>query len=127
LLTGIPILKRGGTFLFAAACEEGLGQKEFTALVQRFRTLEDFMAAILAPGATVVKDQWGLENLAKAARHAEILFWSDTLPWKLQERMFVTPVRTLDEGLARAFAKHGPKARITVMPHGPYVLPYVQK
>jgi nickel-dependent lactate racemase len=40
--------------------------------------------------------------------------------------MFVTPVASLDEGLAQALAHHGPAARITVMPHGPYVLPYVQ-
>jgi nickel-dependent lactate racemase len=72
-----------------------------------------------------VKDQWGLENLAKAARHGEIFFWSDRLPWSLQQRMFVTPVRGLQEGLAQAFAKHGPQARVTVMPYGPYVLPYV--
>jgi lactate racemase len=126
LLTALPILKRGGTLLFAAACEGGLGQREFTDLVLRYHTLEEFMAAITAPGAVVVKDQWGLENLAKAARHAEILFWSDALPWKLQQRMYVTPVHTLEEGLAKALEKHGPAARIAVMPHGPYVLPYVK-
>jgi nickel-dependent lactate racemase len=126
LLTGLPILKRGGTFLFAAACEGGLGQREFTDLVLQYHSLEEFMAAITAPDAPVVRDQWGLENLAKAARHGQILFWSDSLPWKLQQKMLVTPVRTLDEGLKVAFEKHGPQARITVMPHGPYVLPYVQ-
>jgi lactate racemase len=125
LLTGLPILKPGGTFLFAAACEEGLGQREFSDLVLRYHSLEEFMAAITAPGAPVIKDQWALENLAKAARHGEILFWSDSLPWKIQERMFVTPVRSLGEGLARGFEKYGPQARITVMPHGPYVLPYL--
>jgi nickel-dependent lactate racemase len=125
LLTGLPILKPGGTFLFAAACEDGLGQREFTDLVMRHKTLDAFMAAITAAGAPVIKDQWGLENLAKAARHAEILFWSDRLPQSLQQKMFVTPVPTLQEGLSRALAKHGPNARITVMPWGPYVLPYV--
>ena len=125
LLTGLPILKRGGTFLFAAACEDGLGQREFTDLVMRHRSLEEFMAAITAPGAEVVKDQWGLQNLAKAARHAEILFWSDKVPRNLQNRMFVTPVTSPADGLAQALAKHGPKARVTVMPWGPYVLPYV--
>jgi nickel-dependent lactate racemase len=125
LLTGLPILVRGGTFLFAAACEQGLGQREFTDTVLAYKTLDEFMRDILAPGATVVKDQWALENLAKAARHGEILFWSDQLPWSLQHRLFVTPVKSLEEGLAQALAKHGPQARIIVMPHGPYVLPFV--
>lgn len=125
LLTALPVLKPGGTFLFAAACEEGLGQKEFTELVYQYNTLDEFMAAITAPGAVVVKDQWGLENLAKAARHAEIVFWSDQLPWDVQERMFVTPVASLADGLALGLEKHGPDARVLVMPHGPYVLPYL--
>jgi nickel-dependent lactate racemase len=125
LLTGLPILKRGGTFLFAAACEDGLGQREFTDMVMRYGSLDEAMAAMTAPGAVVIKDQWALENLAKAARHGEIMFWSDKLPKSLQQRMFVTSVPTLQDGLARALAKHGPQARIAVMPHGPYVLPYV--
>jgi nickel-dependent lactate racemase len=40
--------------------------------------------------------------------------------------MFVTSVKSLEEGLARALAKHGPQARVVVMPHGPYTLPYVE-
>jgi hypothetical protein len=39
--------------------------------------------------------------------------------------MFVKPVASLQDGLAQALAKHGPQARITVMPWGPYVLPYL--
>jgi nickel-dependent lactate racemase len=126
LLTGLPVLKRGGTFLFAAACEDGLGRREFTDLLNKYRMLDDFTRAITAPGAEVVKDQWALQNLAKAARHGEIVFWSDLLSWEDQQRMFVTPVRSLEAGLAWGFEKHGPDARVIVMPHGPYVLPYVE-
>ena len=127
LLTGLPILKRGGTFLFAAACEDGLGQREFTDLVMRYGSLDEFTAAITAPGAAVVKDQWALQNLAKAARHAEIMFWSDKVPASLQQKMFVTPVPSLASGLAQALARHGPQACVAVMPWGPYVLPFVER
>ncbi|MCX5685526.1 MAG: nickel-dependent lactate racemase [Planctomycetota bacterium] len=127
LLSGVPVLKRGGTFLFAAACEDGLGQREFTDLIMRYKSLEEFTAASTAPGAAVIKDQWALTNLSKAARHAEIMFWSDKVPQSLQQKMFVTPVASLAGGLAQALAKHGPKARVTVMPWGPYVLPFIEK
>ncbi len=126
LLTGLRVLKPGGTFLFAAACEEGVGGPEFTALCAKYRTLAEFMEAAMAPGAEVVKDQWALENLAKAARHGEILFYSDHLPRAVQADLFVTPVATLEDGLTQALEKHGPGARVLVMPHGPYVLPYVE-
>ena len=128
LLTALRVLKRGGSFVWAAALADGLGGPEFTGLVRKYGTIEEFHAAITAPGAAVVKDQWALENLAKAVRHADIFFWSDRMPWKAQEAdlaRFVTPVRSLEEGLARALAKHGPQPRVIVLPHGPYVLPYV--
>jgi hypothetical protein len=55
------------------------------------------------------------------------MFWSDKVPQSLQQKMFVTPVPSLASGLTQALAKHGPQARVTVMPWGPYVLPYVEK
>ncbi|MCX5647806.1 MAG: hypothetical protein NTX40_01740, partial [Planctomycetota bacterium] len=113
----------------AAACEEGIGGSEFTDLVMRGLGHEAFLAEVTAEGAPVVKDQWALENLAKAARHGEILFWSDRLPRDFQQsalKGFVTPVESLQAGLERAFDKHGPEARVIVMPNGPYVLPYLK-
>lgn len=130
LLTGLPILKPGGTFLWAAALEGGLGSRDFAGLVRQHRTVEGFLAAITAEGASVVRDQWALENLSKATRHGGVLLWSDGLPWQTQEKAlagFVAPVRTLAEGLERAMQKQGPDARIVVSPHGPYTLPYVRQ
>jgi hypothetical protein len=37
----------------------------------------------------------------------------------------VTLVASLAKGLERAFDKHSREARVIVLPHGPYVLPYV--
>jgi nickel-dependent lactate racemase len=73
----------------------------------------------------VLKDQWALENLRKATRHGEVLLWSDGLHADLRKHVPVTLVASLEEGLERAFDKHGPDARVIVMPNGPYVLPFV--
>ncbi|HUX00890.1 MAG TPA: nickel-dependent lactate racemase [Phycisphaerae bacterium] len=125
LLTGLGVLKPGGTFVWAAALDAGFGEPEFTDLVLRYPTLEAFAAERLADGAAVLKDQWALENLAKAVRHGEVLLWSDALPADLRPHVPVTLVASLAEGLERAFDKHGRDARVIVLPHGPYVLPYV--
>jgi nickel-dependent lactate racemase len=125
LLTGLGVLKPGGTFVWAAALDGGFGGHEFTDLVMRYPTLDEFAAERLAEGAAVLKDQWALENLRKATRHGEVLLWSDALPADLRPHVPVTLVASLAEGLERAFDKHGPEARIIVMPHGPYVLPFV--
>ena len=125
LLPGLPILKPGGTFVWAAALEDGLGPPEFAGLVAKYPTIKRFHEAIMADGAVVVKDQWALQNFAKAARHGEVVLWSDALDWEDQQRLFVTPVRSLDAGLKWGFEKHGPDARVAVLPYGPYVLPYL--
>ena len=52
-------------------------------------------------------------------------FYSSYLDWDLQHKLFVTPIRSLEAGLAQALAKHGRAARIVVMPKGAYVLPYL--
>ena len=126
LLTGLGVLKPGGTFVWAAALDGGFGEPEFADLVLRYPTLEEFAAERLADGAAVLKDQWALENLRKATRHGEVLLWSDGLAADLRKHVPVTLVASLEEGLARAFDKHGPDARVIVMPHGPYVLPYLK-
>jgi nickel-dependent lactate racemase len=124
LIAALPILKPGGTILYAMACAEGVGQEEFAAMCLRYQTLEAFMQDALARGY-VEKDQWALQYLHKVCSKHEVLFYSSYLDWELQHRLFVTPVRSIEDGLARALAKHGREARIVVMPKGAYVLPYL--
>ena len=126
LLPGMAVLKKGGTFLWAAALKDGVGSRPFTELVDRFASIEAFLRAILAPGAKVTRDQWALHNFSKAARHGRVLLWSDRMDRRRQADLFVEPVESLAAGLARALEAHGPDARVIVLPHGPYVLPYVE-
>ena len=124
MMAALPILKPGGTLLYAMACAEGIGQREFTAQCARYANLDDFLReATTRP--TVEKDQWALQYLHKVVSRHEVLFYSSYLPWETQQRLFVTPVRSLEDGLRIALAKHGSDARITVLPKGAYVLPYL--
>jgi len=127
LLPAMAVLKPGGTFLWAAALEDGVGSPAFTDLVDRFDSIEAFLAAALTPGAEIVRDQWALHHFSKAARHGRVLLWSDRMDRRRQADLFVEPVDSLEAGLARAMAAHGPDARVIVLPYGPYVLPYVAK
>lgn len=126
LLPGMAVLKPGGTFLWAAALEDGVGSEPFTALVDRFCSVDAFLQEILAPAAEVARDQWALHNFSKAARHGRVMLWSDRMDRRRQADLFVEPVASLEAGLARALARYGPGARVVVLPHGPYVLPYVE-
>jgi len=122
----VPIIKKGGTIIIASGCEEGVGGPEYEKLVRSFKTLDEFMDAILNRGFSSI-DQWQLEQLAYAGRKAEVFLYSGGLDRELQKELFVEPVDSVEEGIEKALARHGGDAKIAVIPKGPYVLPAVRK
>ena len=67
-------------------------------------------------------DQWMVQHLCQALRRARVLLYSDGLDHATQRELFVEPVRSLAEGVARALELLGPKPRIVAIPQGPYIL-----
>ena len=125
VVTAVPAVREGGTIIAAGGLREGVGSPDFESLMGEFNDLEVFMKRIRQPDFFRV-DQWELELLAMASRHAEILLYSDGLPMSKQQTLFVTPVASVEAGIAQALSKHGKDATIAVMPHGPYVVPVLR-
>jgi nickel-dependent lactate racemase len=121
MVGALPIVKEGGTILIAARCAEGIGSPDFTRILLDHDDLEAFVARTYEDGF-FIPDQWEAHELWKAARRAEILFYTEGIDPTTLSRCFVTPVSTVEQGLARAFDRHGPDARVAVIPQGPYVV-----
>ncbi|PHR97442.1 MAG: hypothetical protein COA78_27625 [Blastopirellula sp.] len=115
------IVKPGGTIIVAACISEGVGSPEFDSLFDVHKNLEDFMKAIEDPDYFVM-DQWQLEEMAKAARKAEIVMVSEGLSSEALKRLYVNSCKTVELAVEQAIEKHGPDATIAVIPKGPYVL-----
>lgn len=124
MVGALPILKDGGTIVIAARCEEGIGGETFTRTLLENDDLEAFVAKTYEPGF-FVPDQWEVHELLKAVRKAEVLMYTEGIPAETLAQCFVTPVPSVEEGIRRALDKHGPNARIAVIPKGPYVIPVV--
>ena len=115
------IVKPGGRILLMAACDEGSGGPEFSAMLQRHPVDRAFMDAIAAsPEVTV--DQWQLEKLGLVTAKAEVLYYVPGLPAEYHSgvwgRLFPAAQPAVDAlvaGLPRG-------ASIAVIPEGPYVL-----
>jgi len=122
VVAAVPAVREGGAIITVGSLGEGVGSPDFESLMGEFRDLGAFMQRIRQPDFFRV-DQWQLELFAMASRHAEILLYSDGLPMANQQALFVTPVASVETGIAQALSKHGQDATITVMPHGPYVVP----
>ncbi len=125
-LTGaLPIVKKGGTIVMAASLSEGLGSPEFVQLMKENRDLKAFITRILETDYFIM-DQWQLEELAKVIRHCKVKIVSDGLSADILRECYVEPVPTVEQAVADSLKEYGPVATLSVIPKGPYVLPYVQ-
>jgi nickel-dependent lactate racemase len=124
-LTGaLPIVKQGGTIILAASLTEGLGSPEFQRLMADNPDLKVFKQRILGKDYFVM-DQWQLEELAKVVERCKVKVVSHGLPPETLRKCFVEPAPTVEQAVTESLAEYGPRARVGVIPKGPYVLPYV--
>jgi nickel-dependent lactate racemase len=121
MIAAVPIVKQGGTIIIAHECAEGLGGEEFAQLILEVEDIEAYIKKTYEPGFFVI-DQWQLHEMGKVLRRAEVYNCSEGVPKAQQERLFVTPIDSVEQGIEMALDKHGPDAGIAVIPDGPYVL-----
>ena len=117
----LPIVKEGGTILIAARCAEGLGSDEFQDMLLNTPGAAEFAAQLADPDFFAI-DQWQLQELCKVLSKAEVMLYSEGIEPEYRDRVWVEVVPSIEEGLAAARERHGPQARIAVVPKGPYVL-----
>jgi len=125
MVGALPILKPGGTIVLASACDEGVGNRHFEETLLSFKSIADFLPTITQPGWEPIADQWQVEELAKACRHAEIMMVARGIPPGTLYRLHVTPSLDVQAALELAMLKHGPDAKVVVIPKGPYVMPEI--
>jgi nickel-dependent lactate racemase len=124
LIGALPIVKQGGTIILAASLTEGLGSPEFQHLMADNPDLKIFKQRILGKDYFVM-DQWQLEELAKVVERCRVKVVSHGLSPEALRRCYVVPAASVELAVADCLAEYGPRARIGVIPKGPYVLPYV--
>jgi nickel-dependent lactate racemase len=124
MVGAMPAVRQGGSIVIASECAEGVGSPDFARALFETDDLEEFVREISKPGV-FVPEEWEVEELAKAARHAEIVCVAGGIPESTLARCFVTPARTVEAGVRTAIERHGPDATLIAIPRGPYVIPYV--
>lgn len=121
MVDALPVVKEGGTIVLASRMEEGIGSPEFQSIFEEMPSLEVFMEKIVH-GGYFQMDQWQLEELAKVRRKARVKVVTDGLSAETLARLFVEPAESVESAVAEALCEYGPRARIAVIPKGPYVL-----
>jgi nickel-dependent lactate racemase len=119
------IIKKGGVIILASACCEGVGSAEFRELLLEAKSVNQIMARIRKSNFFRI-DQWMVQHLCHVLERAEVYFYSHNLKPELIRRLLVKPISSVEEGIKLAFKRIGPKARILVIPDGPYVIPFLR-
>ena len=119
------ILKENGVLIIAAKLAEGIGSPEFTKLILETETIEEFDENIKKPGYLVL-DQWQFQKFTQVLDKHEVWLYSDSINHETQEKLFVTPLQSVEEGIEKVKARFGEDASIAVIPEGPYVYVGVQ-
>lgn len=124
-LTGaLPVVKPGGTIIMAASLDQGVGSPEFQRLIADNPDLGAFKERILGKDYFVM-DQWQLEELAKVVSKCKVKVVSGGLSAERLRQCHVEPAASVEQAVAESLAEYGPRAKVAVIPKGPYVLPYV--
>jgi lactate racemase len=118
------IVRPGGAIIAAAECSDGLPDHgNFKQLLQMRRTPHELLDMIEAPGFELY-DQWEAQTQAIIQRRAEVYLYSSLDPQTVRDAM-LTPIDNVEAALAALLDRHGPDARVAVLPEGPQTVPYV--
>jgi len=121
----MKILKENGVVIIASKCAEGIGSSEFTRLMLETNSIDKFLENIRTPGYFVL-DQWQFQKFCQVLIKHEVWLYSDGIDRNTQEKLFVTPLESVEQGIARVKERFGESAKIAVIPEGPYVLTQLQ-
>ena len=127
IVGAIPIAKSGGDIIIAAGMTEGIGSAHFRQTLFETPDLQALVQQMAAPGWKFIPDQWQVEELAKGTRHHRVTVVTESVPADELMRCHVFPAVSVEAAVADALQRHGPDARIAVIPKGPYVIPCLEK
>lgn len=121
--TASRITRDGGIVIIASACDDGKGPEEFVELHASVNSPKEVLQKIRREEPIGV--QWQNQILARDQLRNDFYLVSG-LDDKIIRDMMITPIRTIEEGLAKAFQIIGDNAEIGVIPEGPLVVPMLE-
>jgi lactate racemase len=121
---GARILQPGGTLILACECREGVPAGSHLDQLLRTASGPEEILALLATPGFVRPEQWQAQIQALIQRQAEVLVYS-SLPDDVIRACHLTPCRDIAATVRERLDRHGPHARVAVLPQGPLTIPYL--
>lgn len=121
------VVKPGGAIIVAAECSDGLPDHGlYAALLRESASPRALLDRILSPGF-LQQDQWQLQIQAQIQLQSEVYVYAGGLSDEQIRAAMLLPCRDIGATVAALRARHGPAARVCVLPEGPQTIPYVRE
>ena len=121
------VVKEGGTIICAAECSDGIPEHgEYGKLLGARESPEELLQMINAPGHNR-HDQWQVQLQAQIQMRAQVQLYSSYLTPRQVRAAHLEPVDDLQGAVEEALTRHGPEARVCVLPQGPMTIPYLER
>jgi lactate racemase len=117
------ITRDGGIIIAVSSCFQGLGPDSFIASHACAHTPGEVLQILENTEKTNVG--WQNQILARAQLNHDVFLFSGMDP-EIVRQMMVTPIDSVEQGVAKAMEILGENAEIAVIPEGPLVLPVVK-
>lgn len=116
----------GGSIIVASECRGGIPDYgEYRNLVMQGGSADGILAMISQPGFRR-HDQWEAQLHANLLKVANIYVYSEGLtPQQIRDMLFY-PIEDIQAAVRRELERHGPGARLLVLPEGPQSIPYLK-
>ncbi|MFC1912271.1 nickel-dependent lactate racemase [Chloroflexota bacterium] len=121
--TASQVTRDGGIIISASVCNTGIGPEIFREVHASVSSPEEVLQKIKCEEPIGV--QWQNQILARIQLKHDIYLFS-CLSDNLVKDMMMLPVRSVEEGLTKAFEVLGGDAEVAVIPEGPLVLPLLE-
>lgn len=111
--------KEGGTIVMVAGARDGHGGEGFFHNLADVDDPKDFLyQAVNTPRSKTIPDQWTAQIFARILVHHHVIFVSDLVDPALITGMHMELATSIEEAMAKAYAREGQSAKVTVVPDG---------
>ena len=119
------IVQDGGAIVLASECREGVPSfGEFGDILRACKDPDQLLGKVHSSGF-FMQDQWDAQILAQIVRRADLHIFSNGLSADQVHQTFGKPCTDISGTVRALLEKHGPRARVAVLPAGPLSVPYI--
>lgn len=126
LSAAAQITRPGGTIILAAQCCEGIGQKDFAALLQEATGPQEILERISSSNF-YQPDQWTAQILARILTKVRVYLYSEAIAKCEILKCHLLPTDDIAATVAEIAGENPNQLRIAALPQGPMVIPYLTK